>query len=654
MKDQVREIKLAPSLDNHRERWLSMRAEFDMPVDSMSSTATIARDHCDSIVLRFDDQWNRSGYPPSLLEYLNKVDHWDRSRLARELILVDMEYRCRNGEFKSLENYAVDYPEVFDGDSDFPYKFICSQFELHWEWFRCDEGPRLPPDICCYLSCQTRIKELDTLFWMLANVDFDYHPNSSGRAKLIHYLELFHDLFRSTPVIPVCMIVNQFLDDWKGYKTPEIELYLQTFLHNTHDTRYYREVLTALVDIDMREWWKIGKPKWIEDYLARFSELLGSDGTIPENLIRREQSLSLAITVDKNRIRCPYCHFNHDNEKAGSDCSRCGRMIEVAGNSQATPISLKNYQIIKLLGIGGYAKVFKAWDPTYQRLVALKLPKSSSVAWGRVDRIEREVQVVSNLQNPNIVEIYDYHIDENPGRSYIVYRYIAGPVLMTPQPGQKINYPQLIKLMITVTNAVHYAHRKNVIHRDLKPRNILIDSQGNPVVADFGLARFSHYSRRCTKTFPGELIGSVHYMSPEQISGLNLDHRTDVYSLGVILYRLLTGKVPFSHKDFFQLRKQICVKKPVPPRSINATIPKGIERICLRALEKDPWSRYATAADLARDLTRYLAGKKVVAKPAGSGKRLMMWVNANKQRTLVAALFVFLMVTCAVLTYTIQ
>ena len=401
----------------------------------------------------------------------------------------------------------------------------------------------------------------------------------------------------------------------------------------------------------MRERWKSGVPKWIEDYHNQFPNLLNADRTIPEKLVLREQSLSVAVEVSENQIRCPYCQSIHRKDELGSDCSKCGRVIQISGFNPVVPKSLKTYQIVKLLGIGGYAQVFKAWDPVHQRMIVLKTPISSNVAWGQVDRIEREVEIVSQLQDPNIVKIYDYHINENPAHSYIVYQYIKGPVLTDTYLAKKSYFVELARLMATIADSVHYAHKNQIIHRDLKPRNILLTRNGSPVISDFGLARFSHYSRHNRKTFPGQLIGTVEYMSPEQICGTEIDCRTDIYSLGVILYRLLTGRVPFCHTEFFELRKRICESQPISPSSINSKIPKGLERVCLRALAKERHERYASAADLSKDLQRYLEGKSVFARPASPARRFVYWLRLNMLRTLIWVLFVFLSLTCLVLAY---
>ena len=620
-------------------------------IDPISFSQITGSDYLDTIVFHFDDQWNRCCYPPPLRTYLNKATKKDRSMLAKELIPIDIEYRCRTGDFKSFISYVSEFPEILEENKYVPHQMILTLFSLNWEW--CKKTQKTGPQIRKYLLNNKLIKKPCDLFWKLAKIDFDYQPGCPKGSKLVYYLKLYHHMFGSIPVIPIEMIANQFLYDWKHNKRPEIEIVLLSFLHNIQDKKHYQNVLVTLIDIDMRERWKKGEPKWIEDYLVQFPKLLNPDRTIPETLILREQSLSIAIKVSSTQFRCPYCQSILNQDKVRNNCTHCGRVIPVDGIAPAIPRSIKSYQIIKALGIGGYAKVFKAWDPIHQRLVAIKVPVSSRVAWARVDRIEREVEIVSKLQDPHIVKIFDFHINENPACSFVVYQYIKGPILTGSLHAKIHGYPKLAITMATITGAVHYAHKNNIIHRDLKPGNILMDNNGHPVVSDFGLARFSHYSSHDTKTFPGQIVGTVHYMSPEQISGKDIDHRTDVYSLGVILYRFLTGRVPFGGKNFFQLRQQICLTKPVPPCLINRTIPEQLQRICLRALEKEPRNRYASAADLGNDLKRYLTGKKVVAKPAGPARRLLSWVCLNKLKTLTGALFALLLVTCTMLTFMI-
>ena len=650
VKDQVLEITPTSSRENCNNG-RSIVHDFNRPVDPNISFQSGKNDDLDTIVFQFDDQWNRHGYPQRIRAYLDEAHAHDRSRLARELVLIDIEYRRRKGDFKSFENYIDDYPEILEDSKYVPHKFILTLFELNWEWSQTGQRPN--PEIRNYLLNSKFIKKPSDLFWKLARIDIAHQPNSTTGSRLTYYTELFRDLFAYTPVVPLEMIVSQFRHDWKSKKVPDIDTYVKTFLGEIQDVRYLHDGLTALVDMDMRERWKLGKPKWIEDYLDQFSNLLNSDGLIPEKLILREQSLSVAVDVSENQIRCPYCQSIHVKDAVVNDCSNCGRIIHISSFNPVVPKSLRNYQIVKLMGIGGYAKVYKAWDTDHQRMVAIKVPIFSNVAWLHVDRIQREVEIVSKLQNPNIVKIYDYHINENPVLSYVVYQYVRGPVLTGSHLVKETYFADLARLMATVADSVHYAHKNKIIHRDLKPRNILLNTDGTPVISDFGLARFSDYTGHRRKTFPGQLVGTVDYMSPEQICGTDIDYRTDIYSLGVVLYKLLTGRVPFRSKDFFELRKQICEDQPVAPSSIDFEIPEGLERICLRALAKEPWRRYATAADFAKDLKRYVEGKRVIAKPSGPFKRLIMWMSLNRFRTLMGVLFLSLFLTCTVLTYMI-
>ena len=320
----------------------------------------------------------------------------------------------------------------------------------------------------------------------------------------------------------------------------------------------------------------------------------------------------------------------------------CGRIIQRHWSRVTIPERVGNYQIIKLLGVGGYGKVCKAWDRVHRRVVAVKIPLASKAGFSKVDRFRREAIIASRLDHPNIVPIYDYHIDDDPTQSYITYHYVNGMILTGIRKQAKGDFAKLVTLMIKVAEAVHYAHRKRVIHRDLKPGNILIDLEGNPLVSDFGLARLNEFRSNDGRTGEGQVVGTIEYMAPEQVLGKEVDFRTDIFSLGVVFYKILTGIVPFQQEDTHRLKQQICDDKPALPSAINSKIPRALDGVCLRAMAKEPYQRYGTAGDLAKDLKRYLGGGTVHSKPAFMLKRLWSWCWWNPKSALIrVSLLVF-------------
>ena len=193
----------------------------------VNSSQTVENDYLDAIILRFNDQWDRCEYPPRLSTYLNKAHQHDRSRLARELVLIDIEYRCRKGNRKSFVSYINEYPEILEDKKYFPDKLILILFQLSWEWYHAAQKDRLPPQIREYVLNKETIKKSSDLFWKLTKIDFDCQPESSSCSKLGHYAELFQDIFKSAPVVPIEMVRNQFQYDWKCKKAPEIDTYIK-------------------------------------------------------------------------------------------------------------------------------------------------------------------------------------------------------------------------------------------------------------------------------------------------------------------------------------------------------------------------------------------------------------------------------------------
>jgi eukaryotic-like serine/threonine-protein kinase len=263
------------------------------------------------------------------------------------------------------------------------------------------------------------------------------------------------------------------------------------------------------------------------------------------------------------------------------------------------PSLIGRFVVQKRLGQGGYATVYLAYDPDLDRLVALKLPRFDrfSVA-AEVEHYVAEAKAAARLNHPGLVTVYDVNYD--PGQLYIVLEYVEGQTL---QQLLQMGRPELLRaveLMIEMAEAVAYAHERGLVHRDLKPGNILLDSKNHPHIADFGLA-VCETGQRLKQ---GEIAGTPAYMAPEQVRGEThrLDGRTDIWSLGVILYRMLAGHHPFQGPDKPDLFEEILKRDPKPPRQHDRRVPRELERICLKCLSKPMTGRYSTAVDLADEL----------------------------------------------------
>lgn len=271
---------------------------------------------------------------------------------------------------------------------------------------------------------------------------------------------------------------------------------------------------------------------------------------------------------------------------------------------EAVPDRIGRYQIQGILGEGGFGRVYRAFDTQLERNVALKVP-SRRVLGSRISLklLLAEARSAAALSHPGLVPVYDVQVEEN--RPYIVMELIVGGNLSNWYRESRPDRRALIQRILEVTEAVQYAHEQRFVHRDLKPGNILVDAQGRAHVADFGLAvHESGQGRRA-----GEVSGTPAYMAPEQIRGEThrLDGRSDLWSIGVILYELLVGSRPFRADNHKELYDQITSQDPRPPRQLNASVPSELERICLKCLEKRRTDRYASAADLAEDLRFWLS-----------------------------------------------
>jgi len=266
------------------------------------------------------------------------------------------------------------------------------------------------------------------------------------------------------------------------------------------------------------------------------------------------------------------------------------------------------YRIEKVLGEGRFGRVFLAHDDQLNRAVAIKVPRPERISHPEnAAAYLAEARVLASLDHPNIVPVHD--VGSTPdGLCYVVSKLIEGSDLAKRTQQARPSYTETAGLMATVAEALHHAHRKGLVHRDIKPGNILLDASGKPYVADFGLAlREEDFGKGAT------FAGTPAYMSPEHArgEGHRVDGRSDIFSLGVVFYELLTGRRPFKADSQEELLEQITSVEARPPRQVDDTIPKELERICLKALAKRASERYTTAKDMADDLRHFLGSASV-------------------------------------------
>jgi serine/threonine protein kinase len=292
------------------------------------------------------------------------------------------------------------------------------------------------------------------------------------------------------------------------------------------------------------------------------------------------------------------------------------------------PRRLGKFELLEELGVGSFGHVFRARDTELGRTVAVKLLRAGRLA-GReeVDRFLREARSAAQLAHPGLVALYEAGRSDD-GAWYLAEEFIEGGTLADRLKEGRPDLRQAADLVAAVADALDYAHCHGVVHRDVKPSNILLDADGRPHLMDFGLAK--READETPVTVDGDILGTPAYVSPEQARGeaRQVDGRTDVYSLGVILYELLTGERPFRGSRQMLLL-QVLNDEPRPPRQLNDRVPRDLETVCLKAMAKAPARRYATAGELADDLRRWLRGEPVRARPVGRAERLGRWCRRN-------------------------
>jgi len=325
----------------------------------------------------------------------------------------------------------------------------------------------------------------------------------------------------------------------------------------------------------------------------------------------------------------------------GGCCPGCVAAMVLSEDEKeaATPFArLGDYELISELGRGGMGVVYLARQIGLNRRVALKLLPSGSLAGKEfIQRFRREGELAASLQHPNIVRIFE--AAEADGELFFSMELVDGGSLADWREGKTQRPADAAKLLRTLALAVAHAHAKGVLHRDLKPSNVLVDEDGNPKVADFGLARLLDSDGEVTMATHS--FGSPAYMAPELIRDPKAAApASDIYSLGAILYFLLTGRSPFVSASLDELLRQVRETEPAAPRLLNPAVPKDLQKICLKALDKNPARRYPAAPDLAEDLQRFIEGRPVLARPVGPLAKAARMARRSPWLTAATACFV--------------
>jgi serine/threonine-protein kinase len=311
------------------------------------------------------------------------------------------------------------------------------------------------------------------------------------------------------------------------------------------------------------------------------------------------------------------------------------------GSADAIP----GYQVLGVLGRGGMGVVYQARHLRLKRLVAVKMVLAGGHAGpDALARFRTEAEAIARLQHPNIVQVFE--VGEHGALPFLSLEFCGGGSLAKKLAGTPLPPAGAAALVETLARAMQAAHAKGVVHRDLKPANVLLAEDGTPKVTDFGLAKKLD---EAGQTVPGMVMGTPSYMAPEQAEGQeDVGPLADVYALGAILYECLTGRPPFKAATSGDTILQVISADPVPPRQLNAGVPRDLETICLKCLQKDPARRYASAAALADDLHRFLANVPILARPTTTGERFTKWRRRNPRVALLSGFIALVVVAWAV------
>ena len=330
----------------------------------------------------------------------------------------------------------------------------------------------------------------------------------------------------------------------------------------------------------------------------------------------------------------------------------------MAVTDAALPARIGRYRIVRLIGEGGMGAVYEAEQDQPRRTVALKVIKPGLAGPELLRRFAQEAQALGRLQHPGIAQIYDAGTADTGfgSQPYFAMEFIRGASLREYADSRRLGLRERLELMVKICDAVHHAHQRGLIHRDLKPGNIIVDEAGQPKILDFGVARVTDSDTQVTlQTDVGQLVGTLNYMSPEQVLAdpLDIDTRSDVYALGVILYELLSGRLPYQiSKRLHEAMQTIREEDPSRLSTIDRRYRGDIETIAAKALEKDKTRRYSSSAELAADITHYLKDEPIIAQPPTTSYQLQKFARRHKALVGgVAAVFVVLVAGVVVSTW---
>jgi len=379
-----------------------------------------------------------------------------------------------------------------------------------------------------------------------------------------------------------------------------------------------------------------------ESRIRTLLEEILETGSSPEQVSGGDRKLERVLRERLRRARDVEAQLEamFPSQHGGEDSTR--RALRDGRREDGRLPEIPGYEVDSVIGTGGMGVVYRARHLKLDRWVAIKMVLLGAYASGEeLGCLLREAQDVAALRHPNIVQVYD--VAEHDGFPYFAMELLDGGDLARTLQGKPLAAREAADLIRVLAGAVHSAHLGGIVHRDLKPGNILLSSDGTPKIGDFSLARrLEHESAIMTHA---RQAGTPSYMAPEQAAGDSkaIKPTVDIYALGAILYELLTGRPPFKAENSTATRRQVITDEPVPPSRLNSRVPRDLQTICLKCLQKDPARRYKTAAELADDLERFTIGEPIWARPVGAGEKVVKWCRRRPSTTIAIAVSVVAM-----------